>query len=240
MKQVSVLKCILHWGHISHGKIINWLASERCPKSKLVKCFSWIDLGEVLDADSMDQQGVALLWLFQGPLICKQLTSFMNGRNLPREWLAVLMETKKLTEPNDPFEGIANVWSTISLHSTWRSSWTKYVLKEKIYVALNVCGNKCTSSISLTIFSPWAHFALKSTLPWGMFPLPCNVKLCMVMTFKCSSPSKRWKYKENWREPIMSVHCAVQWEWLPMWPGMKVQNEFLIHQNINREVCETP
>ena len=184
-----IAHCLTYCPPKKCGKIMNWLASERCPKSKLVKCFSWIDR-EVLDADSMDQQGVALLWLFQGPLICKQLTSFMNGRNLPREWLAVLMETKKLTEPNDPFEGIANVWSTISLHSTWRSSWTKYVLKEKIYVALNVCGNKCTSSISLTIFSPWAHFALKSTLPWGMFPLPCNVKLCMVMTFKCSSQAK--------------------------------------------------
>ena len=203
-----IAHCLTYCPPKKCGKIMNWLASERCPKSKLVKCFSWIDLGEVLDADSMDQQGVALLWLFQGPLICKQLTSFMNGRNLPREWLAVLMETKKLTEPNDPFEGIANVWSTISLHSTWRSSWTKYVLKEKIYVALNVCGNKCTSSISLTIFSPWAHFALKSTLPWGMFPLPCNVKLCMVMTFKCSSQAKGGSIRKT--EESLLCQCTVQ------------------------------
>ena len=95
-----------------------------------------------------------------------------------------------------------------SLHSTWRSSWTKYVLKEKIYVALNVCGNKCTSSISLTIFSPWAHFALKSTLPWGMFPLPCNVKLCMVMTFKCSSQAKGGSIRKT--EESLLCQCTVQ------------------------------
>ena len=80
--------------------------------------------------------------------------------------------------------------------------------KVKIFVALNVCGNKCTSSISLTIFSPWAHFALKSTLPWGMFPLPCNVKLCMVMTFKCSSQAKGGSIRKT--EESLLCQCTVQ------------------------------